>query len=138
MTEQRKDLTGLDQLVLSSYPYPIAIAYRKALEAPDWEKKIEWALKTFEYGLRTLTLSILSQYLNRDQDQVDDPELNALLYENLSRGATLGTWKRIFFTCIEAYGNRRDLFFMTELYDLYWNSKYRPHRKHSNFGKIVR
>jgi len=110
----------LDQLILSEYPYPIAVNYKRLLDEQDWEKKTRACIQVFEYGLRAITLGLISQYLIRDVEKVSDPQLNQLLLTRLSR-ATLGTWNEMFFKALQAYEDKRNLFFMPELYDLYWD-----------------
>ncbi len=116
-------LSPLDKLILTEYPYPIAVGYRRVLEATDWPTRVNLALRLFEYGLRTLALGLISQYLIRDADTVSDPALNKLLLNKLPR-PTLGNWKDMLFTALKAYADQRDLFFMPELYDLYWKRRY--------------
>ncbi len=50
----------IDQLVLAEYPYPIAANYRRMLEADTWERKTRDCIKVFEYGIRAMTLGVLS------------------------------------------------------------------------------
>lgn len=119
-----------DEIFLTKYPYPIAVGYRRVIDAPDWRTKVENALQLFDYGLRIITLGVISQYLIRDADKVSDPTLNKLLLEKLPK-ATLGSWKEICFAALKAYGEKRDLFFMKELYDYYWDSSSSPHRPRS-------
>lgn len=130
MDSENSLLVPLDILVLTEYPYPIAVNYRRVLDANDWPTKVELALKVFEYGLRAITLGVISQYLIRDAHQVSDPALNNLLLRKLPQ-ATLGSWKQMLFDALKAYGGKRDLFFMKELYDLYWDSSYTPQRQRS-------
>ena len=117
----------LDQLILSEYPYPIAVNYRRMLEAQAWEEKTRACIRVFEFGLRAMALGVISQYLIRDVEKVSDPQLNRLLLTRLSR-ATLGTWNEIFFKTLQVYEGKRDLFFMPELYDLHWDTSTSPHR----------
>ena len=130
----------LDQLVLSEYPYPIAVNYKRLLEEQDWEKKTRACIQVFEFGLRAITLGLISQYLIRDVEKVSDPQLNRLLLTRLSR-ATLGTWNDIFFKALQAYEGKHNLFFMPELYDLYWDTSTSPHRPHKGlrapFDRLV-
>ena len=122
-------LDELDKLVLTEYPYPIAVNYKRLLDEQDWEKKTHICIQVFEFGLRAITLGLISQYLIRDAEKVSDPQLNQLLLKRLSR-ATLGTWNEMFFKALQAYQGKRNLFFMPELYDLYWDTSTSPHRPH--------
>ena len=140
--ESNKDLTNdkLDQLILSEYPYPIATNYKRLLEEQDWEKKTRICLQVFEFGLRAIALSLISQYLTRDVEKVSDPQLNQLLLTRLSR-ATLGTWKDILFKALQIYQGKRSLFFMPELYNFYWDTSTSPHCPqkgiHAPFDRLV-
>jgi hypothetical protein len=127
MEDSNSSLTPLENLILTKYPYPIAVGYRRLLDATDWELKTKSAIKLFEYGLRALALGVISEYLMRDATDVVDPALNKLLRTKLPR-ATLGSWKEMFFATLKAYADKRDLFFMRELYDLYWDTSRSPHR----------
>ena len=46
---------ALSQLVLSRFPYPIAVNYRRLLEAEGWEAQTHRCIRLFEYILRTVT-----------------------------------------------------------------------------------
>ena len=118
----------LDALVLTEYPYPIAANYKRLLDENDWEKKTRACIQVFEFGLRAIALGLISQYLIRDAEKISDPQLNNLLLTRLSR-ATLGTWNEIFFRALQAYEGRRELFFMPQLYDLYWDVSTSPRKK---------
>lgn len=122
---------ALDMIVLTEYPYPIAVSYRRILDAQGWPAKVEEAILAFEFGLRMFALFMISQYLIRDTEQVNDPTLNKILFNKLPK-ATLGSWKEIFFISLKAYEGKRDLFFLKELYDLYWDTSQTPHR--ARFG----
>jgi hypothetical protein len=119
----------LDELILQEFPRPIAVNYCRLLEMQDWQKKTEHCLRVFEFGLRTMALGVISQYLIRDADKVNDPYLNRLLLDKLPGKASLGTWQQIFFTTLRAYQGERGLFFMPELYDFYWDTQREPHRR---------
>lgn len=118
----------VDQLVLTEYPYPIAVNYRRLLESQSWEACTRKCIEVFEYGLRTITLGVLSQYLIRDVDKLSDTQLDKMLHKNLPE-ASLGRWNEFFWQMLRAYGGRRELFFMPKLYDLHWDISYEPHRK---------
>ncbi len=115
----------LDQLVLARFPYPIAVNYRRLLAGQTWAFRTRKCIELYEYGVRMVTLSVLGQYLARDAAQVRNPELDKFLYHKLAE-ATLGSWIQFLFRGLKAYGGHRDLFFMPELYDLYWDNQYEP------------
>jgi hypothetical protein len=117
----------LDQLIMSEYPYPIAVNYRRLLECEGWEARTRKCIEVFEYGLRAIAPGVLSQYLIRDVHQVSDLELDRKLHRHLAK-ATLGQWVEFFFLSLRAYRGQRQLFFMPELYDLYWDTSREPHQ----------
>lgn len=134
MTIKQSDYTGdtdLDQFVVTQMPHFVAVHYQRMLEAQTWEERITEALRVFELGLRALALAVVSQYLFRDLGKVSDPTLNHVL-ENKLRWATLNTWKEILFRTLRAYESARDLFFVPELYDFYWNTSREPHLPREN------
>lgn len=135
MNHDNSSLTEFDKMVLTEYPYPIAVGYRRVLRARDWRTKVDFALTLFEFGLRTVTMGLISQYRIRDLGQVNDVGLNAILQDRLPR-ASLGDWNNMFFTILRAYRDRRDLFFMKELYDIYWDTSVAPHRSRRNIEEI--
>ena len=121
-------LEGIDHIVLSEFPYPIATNYRKALTAGSWESCTRKSVEVFEYVVRAITLGLVSAYLTRDLKKVSDTELNSKLYQKLPR-ASLGQWVEFLFLCLRAYGDKRELFFIQELYDVYWNTARTPHTR---------
>jgi len=121
--EIKQNYDELDKLILREFPQPIAVNYRRLLEMNDWQKKVEHGLRVFEFGLRTMALVLISQYLIKDIYRVNDPFLTKLLLEKLPGGASLGTWQQLFFSCLKAYKEKRNLLFIPELYDFYWDSK---------------
>jgi nucleoside-triphosphatase THEP1 len=131
----------IDELVLTEYPYPIAANYRRILEATDWEHRTRECIDVFGYGMRAMALGILSQYLIRDRDEFSDPVLNRELYKQKLSNISLGTWVNYLFLALQAYRGRRDLFFMQELYDLYWDTSRTPHRSRkgvkASFQRLV-
>jgi Mrp family chromosome partitioning ATPase len=119
---------AFDEFVLTNMPHLIAINYKRLLDEEDWEKKIRACIQVFEYSLRMIALSLVSQYLIRDAEKVSDPHLNRMLLAQLPSRATLGTWNEVLFRTLEAYQGERNLLFMPELYDLYWDTSASPHR----------
>lgn len=117
----------LDDLILTRMPHFIAASYQQMLAADSPQEKIRAALHVFELSLRALALGLISQYLIRDRDRVSDPYLNQLLLEKLPR-AGLDTWKQLFFITLKTYEGNRDVFFIKELYDFYWDTSTLPQR----------
>jgi hypothetical protein len=68
---------ALDRLVVEQYPYPIAANYRRLLALKGWEERTRKCLQVFEYGMRAVTLNVLSQYLIRDVHRVREPNWTA-------------------------------------------------------------
>lgn len=111
-------------------PHFIAANYQQMLAAESPQEKIRAALKVYELGLRTLSLGLISQYLIRDKDLITDPYLNQLLLDRLPK-ASLDTWQHLFFTTLKVYEGNRDVFFIKELYDFYWDTSILPHHPRS-------
>ena len=72
-------LTDFDRLVLSRYPFPIAVNYRRVLEAQSWRERAEHAAMLFEFELRSMALVVISQYVIHDAEDFFDPDFNGLL-----------------------------------------------------------
>lgn len=116
----------LDELVITEYPYLIAANYRRMLEAENWERKTRELVRAFEYSVRAITLGALSQYLIRDLEKFSNSELNRELFKKKLSDVSLGTWVNYLFLTLKVYEGKRDLFFMRELYDLYWDVSQTP------------
>ncbi len=120
--------TQLNDFVLSQMPHFIAVNYQRLLTAQTPQEKVELAFRTYNLGLRALTLGLVSQYLIRDDDRVSDPYLNELLLQKFPR-LTLDAWQQLLFAALRAYEGKRALFFMPELYDFYWDDSTAPSRQ---------
>ena len=117
-----------DEFILVNMPHFIAVNYQRLLEAQAPRKRVELALHIYNLGLRALTIGVVSQYLIRDRERVADPYLNELLLQKFPH-LTLDAWQQLLFTSLKAYEGKRDLFFMPELYDFYWDTSSLPHRR---------
>lgn len=126
-TTSSSSLSSLDRLILMDFPYPIASAYRQLLGEQSFERRVRRAIYVFEYSLRIFSICVISQYLLRDAETLSDVKLNELLEKRLPR-ASLGGWAEILFTTLQAYHDQRELFFIKELYDLYWDTSKTPHQ----------
>jgi hypothetical protein len=115
------------EFVLSNMPYFISVNFQRLLEAETLQDRVKWMLHIYNLVLRALTLGLVSQYLTRDRDKVSDSYLNQLLLEKFPR-LTPDAWKMIFFASLKVYEGNRDLFFMPELYDFYWDTSTLPHQ----------
>ena len=119
---------NVDEMVLKTMPHFIAVNYRQLLGAEAARERVKLGLHIYNLGLRALTISVVSQYLIRDREKVSDPYLNELLLQKFPR-LTLDGWQQLLFASLKAYEGKRDLFFMPELYDFYWDISALPHRR---------
>jgi hypothetical protein len=123
--------SDLEHIILDSFPYPIAVRYRGMLDVESFEERARRAIDVYEASLRALTLGILGKYMRLDLEVINDSKLTRCASDLFGRGRrapALGTWKTAFFTGLKAYKDHRDLFFMPELYDFYWDTSSSPHR----------
>lgn len=119
---------NLNEFILANMPYFIAVNYQRLLESQSSQEQVMLVLHIYNLGLRALTINLVSQYLIRDRENVDDVYLSELLRENFDH-LTTGAWEEIFFTALKAYEGKQDLFFMPELHDFYWDTTALPYRK---------
>ena len=117
---------SIDQTLLASMPQFVALNYKRMLDANTFQEQVHWGLHTYNLGLRALTIGLVTQYLIRDADDVSDPYLNELLLKKFPK-LTLDAWQQLLFSTLRAYEGKRDLFFIPELYDLYWDTTEIPH-----------
>src|SRR5262245_30684932 len=115
-----------DEFVLHEMPNFVAVNYQQALQAKGARERVERYLHLYTLGLRALAIILVSQYLLHDRRDVRDAYLNDLLWNEFPH-LTLDAWQKILFAALRAYHNKRDLFFMPELYDLYWDTGHVPH-----------
>ncbi len=120
--------TDFDAFVTTKLPHFVAVNYQQMLQATDPLDRLQRALRTYDLGLRALTIGLVSQYLIRDQTRVSDPYVNDLLLDKFPH-LTLKTWQELLFATLAAYEGQRELFFMPELYDFYWDTSTVPHRR---------
>ena len=128
----------LESIIINEFPLPIAKNYLRVLEFVGWEKKTRQVIHVFEFTVRSLALILISQYLLIDREKVSNSRLNKLLREKLPK-PSLGSWVEILFTTLASYKDHRDLMFMPELYDAYWDTKQQKPQKgvRELFNKIV-
>ena len=131
-------LTDLQELIINSFPSPIAINYKRILSKDTYQDKVRQLILTFEFTMRALALVLISQYLLIDREKITDSKLNKLLREKLPR-PSLGSWVEIIFTTLGVYKDHRDLLFINELHDAYWDDKNQKPRKgiRDLFDKLV-
>ena len=83
-------------------------------------------LRTYDLGLRALTIGWSASMYARPGDHrrlVNDLLLNQF------RHLTLYAWQELLFATLSAYEGQRELLFMPELYDFYWDTTVVPHRR---------
>ena len=118
--------TSFDNFILSQMPTFMAKNYEKMLNAETEHERLFEILQIFDLGMRTLSLGLITQYLIRDKTTVSDPHLNDLIAKRVPK-ASIDTWVDLFFATLKVYEGNRDIFFMTELYDFYWDTTTIPH-----------
>jgi hypothetical protein len=116
-----------DEFVTANLPHFVAVNYRRALDAASPGDRVAGIVRTYDFGLRALSLGLVSQYLIHDQTTIANPDINNLLEDRFPH-LTLDAWQKLLFTILRAYEGNRDLFFMPELYDFYWDTSTVPHK----------
>src|SRR4029077_4124052 len=111
----------LNAFIQDNMPYFIAVNYQRLLEAQHPQEQVELILHIYNLGLRALTSNLVNQYLIRDREKVNDSYLNDLLWDRFGH-LTPDAWENMFFTVLRAYEGRKNLFFMRELHDFYWDT----------------
>lgn len=131
----------LDRLIISEYPYPIAVNYQRLLNLENLQAKTSACIQVFEVSLRFMALTVVCQYLLQGTGKITDPYVNELLLEKFPRRQSLGTWQQLLFSILRAYEGNRELFFIPELYDFYWETNEEPHRPQKdieqNFNRLL-
>ena len=133
----KKDII-IDNFVFESMPTFISNQYQKIVNSTDSQKKIRGIVQLYDQIIRTLAIVLISQYLKYNFDQFKSEEINKLLLSDL-HSPTRHFWTKIFFRTLVVYEKNRDLFFMPELYDFYWNfneKKSIPSSPESIFKKV--
>lgn len=116
----------LDELILESYPYPIAIAYRHLLHTTNDAARQNWIYTVLDYVLKTLGVVAISQYLVRGaMDQAKNDAVSKLIHDQVQE-PSLSTWKDAIYGVLKAYKPYRRLFFMPELCALRWDARTIP------------
>lgn len=122
------DHPNLNEFICQQMPHFLALNYRQAISTLMPEDRVRWVLHTYDLLLRLLTVVSVSQYLLRDREDITDPRLNELLLSRFPR-FTLDGWQQILFATLQTYEGKRELLFIEELYDVYWDSSVIPHRR---------
>jgi type II secretory pathway predicted ATPase ExeA len=126
---------NVDDFILANMPHFIAVNYARLLKTPTAQERVTQALYTYNLGLRALTISLVNQYLVRDSDNVSDPYLDNLLLRNFPH-LTPDAWQQLLFATLRVYIGQRELFFVSELYDFYWDTSTWPHRQRSGVEQL--
>ena len=116
-----------DEFVLHQMPDFVAVNYHRALLAKSPRERVECYLHLYTLVLRAPAIILVSQYLLYNRREVRDAYLNDLLWDDFPH-LTLDVWQKILFAALRAYHDKRDLFFMPELYDFYWDADSVPSR----------
>src|SRR2546421_268039 len=122
--------SDFNEFILTTMPYFIAVNYQRLLETQNPQEQVALILHIYNLGLRALTINLVSQYLFRDRDRVNDPYLDKLLEQKFPH-LTPDAWEEMLFKTLRTYEGHRDLFFMPELYDFYWDTSAYPHRSYA-------
>src|ERR1051326_7125229 len=120
--------TELDKLVIDQMPTFIAINYQRLLEEQDPREQVALILHIYNLRLRALTINLVSQYLSRDRGHVNSSFLEDLLEQRFPH-LTPDAWEEMLFTTLNAYEGYRHLFFISELYDFYWDTSTSPRKR---------
>jgi hypothetical protein len=121
------DRVQLDRLILNGMPSFIAKKYNTLLETTSVRDRVQLITHIYDLWLRMLTITLVSQYLIHDRETVSDTDLNTLLKTDFE-GLTIDGWQDVFFTTLDIYKGKRNLFFMPELYDFYWETSSPPYK----------
>jgi hypothetical protein len=133
------DEEELQAFVLSAMPDYISINFQRVLRAEGSEERVKTMVHVYWLILHTLATILISQYLIRDRETIQNQQLNGLLLNTFPREMTLDAWQNLLFLSLQVYEGNRNLLFMPELYDLYWDVRI-PHQIRSSattlFGRL--
>ncbi len=118
----------LDAFILAYTPTFMAVGYQLLLEMQDPQEQVTQILHIYNLHVRAIATGKLTQYLRYHLDQMRDPDLDKLLEQKLPHLAP-GDVEEILFATMRAYKGHRDLLFMPEAYDVYWDTSTSPHRE---------
>lgn len=97
-----------DALILQYAPYFIAENYQRLLSAKTSREQVYAVIHLFGLILRFLTICLVSQYLVKDRDKIEDTPLTELLSKKFSR-LTLYDWRELFFAILQVYEEHRGI-----------------------------
>jgi hypothetical protein len=111
-----------DRGLVERLPQFIAVNYQAMLDAPDEESIVRYGLLAFDRMLRFLTVYMTSQEFNtNDPRQVTDRAITKRV-SGLFFDSDIKKWHEILVSFFGVYKGKRDLLFIPELYDFYWES----------------
>lgn len=112
--------TDFDEFVRANIPYFIAKNYHQLVQEQQPQKQVDLIVHIYNLILRVLTINLVNQYLSQP-GEVNDTDLNEILYLDFLHQLTTKVWKETFFAVLRAYENKKERFFIPELYELYWS-----------------
>jgi hypothetical protein len=116
------EVSQLDQLVRTGYPFPIshAYAYMTGRVAPG--ERYQASIACFEVTLKYIASLALANFF---RDAQEDPGIgNAYLFQDLidrlDKPVALGHWQDVLHLTLRPYATRRDKLVVPELFDFYY------------------
>jgi len=111
----KQDQEILQQVVLNQFPFPVAVNYRRLLDATSWESRVLKGINVFETLLRSLCLVAVSQYVIQDHKQLADEQLDQFLLKTMPR-QSIGGLTEILFRILKIYDSQdKEILFIKEL-----------------------
>ncbi|MBZ0318114.1 MAG: ATP-binding protein [Anaerolineae bacterium] len=114
-------LTNIDEIILREFPYPIALAYQHLLTTEDARARSLECVQTFHFTIRAIAFAAIMRYLAEPPEVINNEQLNKGIQDYLKTPRTK-YWADLLQKTLQAYQNRKDLLFVPELYDLYWDT----------------
>ena len=138
MPINQQERIELDQIILRDFPTPFAVMYKRMLADERWQIKTQLALELFEMWMKSMTLQMLLQYLDRDIQHLDNEATGKLKGEiNKIFKPSLGDVVGLFFRLLEAYKGNSGLLFMPELYGIQWDGEVKLSNAREDFDALI-
>ena len=106
------------KLWLPSY---LAQNLEKVLNAKTSQERVRSIRDVYSLLVRTITITVVSQYLFQENRSIHDDNLNSMLANKLP-DLTMDAWLQLLFASVKAFGNQPGGLFIQEIYDLYWDT----------------
>src|SRR6266851_1155063 len=110
------DKAELDEYLLVNMPHFIAVKYQQLLNAQEPQEKVWLIVQIYDLMLRTLTISLLNQYIipfrPPERANIYEPSLHKKLREFFNDPVKVEGWEEIFFFILNVYRGKREIFFM--------------------------